>query len=46
LAELRDSPNQRQKSRWFGEKSRAELPAVFSIALTQCSSGICFYWNK
>jgi hypothetical protein len=28
------------------KKSRAELPAVFSIVVIQCSSGICFHWNK
>jgi hypothetical protein len=49
FAGLCDSPNQRlfdPKSRWFDKKSRAELPAVFSIAVIQCSSGICFCWNK
>jgi hypothetical protein len=41
-----NSPNQRLYSRWFDGKSRAELPTVFSIAVIQCSSGICFDWNK
>jgi hypothetical protein len=43
-AGLCNRPNQRLKSRWFDE--RAELAAVFTIAVIQCSSGICFYWNK
>jgi hypothetical protein len=46
LAGLCNSPNQRLKSRWFDKKSRADLPAGFSMAVIQCSSGICFYWNK
>lgn len=25
---------------------RVEWPAVFSMAVIPCSSGICFYWNK
>jgi hypothetical protein len=34
------------KRRWFDKKSKAKLPAVFSIAVIPCSSGVCFYWNK
>jgi hypothetical protein len=41
-----DRMEQQSKSRWFDKKSRAELPAVFSIAVIQRSSGICFDWNK
>ena len=35
LAGLCNSPNQRLYSRWFDKKSRAELPAVFSITVIQ-----------
>jgi hypothetical protein len=42
LAGLCNSPNQRLYSRWFDSQSRAELPAVFSSAVIQCFSGICF----
>ena len=49
LAGLCNSPNQQlfdSKSRWFDKKSRAELPAVFSMAIIQRSSGTCLYWSK
>ena len=46
LAGSCNSPKQRLFSRWFDKKIGAEAPAGFSIAVIQCSSGICFYWNK